>query len=72
MGAKKELGRSSSGRYVRNLGWKVTPEGRYAQHKFYLGCDETKARLAGPGSRASGIGTSRRVVGEAMIRAHVR
>ncbi len=46
MANKKELCRSASGAFVRNLGWKVTPVGGYTQHKFYLGKDEPVARLA--------------------------
>ncbi len=45
MATKKELGRDSKGRYFRNLGWKKTEKG-YAQQKFYLGRDESKAKLA--------------------------
>ena len=45
MGRKKDLGRASNGLYFRNLGWKQTPNG-YAQQKFYLGRDESKAKLA--------------------------
>jgi len=45
-GQEKELCRASNGLFVRNLGWKQTPAG-YAQHKFYLGRDESKAMLAG-------------------------
>ncbi|MEI8371653.1 MAG: hypothetical protein WCJ35_02345 [Planctomycetota bacterium] len=45
MATKKELGRDSKGRYFRNLGWKKTPKG-YAQQKFYLGRDDSKAKLA--------------------------
>src|SRR5262245_66090227 len=45
MAKKKALCRASNGLYVRNLGWKRTPGG-YAQHKFYLGREETKATLA--------------------------
>jgi hypothetical protein len=47
MAAKKELCRASNGVFVRNLGWKMTASGGYTQHKFYLGRDESKARLAG-------------------------
>jgi hypothetical protein len=46
MASKKDLCRSFNGLFVRNLGWKVTPAGTYVQHKFYLGRDESKARLA--------------------------
>lgn len=46
MGLKNELCRASSGLFVRNLGWKVTPKGSYMQHKFYLGREEAKAKLA--------------------------
>ena len=46
MGVKQGLCRASSGLFVRNLGWKVTPAGGYAQHKFYLGREEAKAKLA--------------------------
>ena len=46
MATKKELCRSASGVFVRNLGWKVTPTGGYVQHKFYLGRDESSARLS--------------------------
>jgi hypothetical protein len=45
MATKKELGRDSKGRYFRNLGWKKTETG-YTQQKFYLGHDESKAKLA--------------------------
>jgi hypothetical protein len=45
MGTKKDLGRASNGLYFRNLGWKQTEKG-YAQQKFYLGRDESKAKLA--------------------------
>ena len=45
MGRKKDLGRASNGLYFRNLGWKQTEKG-YAQQKFYLGRDESKAKLA--------------------------
>ena len=45
MATKKEIGRDSKGRYFRNLGWKKTEKG-YAQQKFYLGRDESKAKLA--------------------------
>ena len=45
MAKKKALCRASRGLYVRNLGWKRTPDG-YAQHKFYLGRDEAKATFA--------------------------
>src|SRR4051794_6048795 len=44
MGLKKELCRSASGVYVRNLGWKVTSAGGYVQPEFYLGRDEGAAR----------------------------
>jgi integrase len=43
---KKEPCRAANGLFVRNLGWKLTPTGGYAQHKFYLGRDESKAKLA--------------------------
>src|SRR5262245_11127311 len=46
MRKKKTLCRSAAGVFVRNLGWKVTPNGSYLQHKFYLGRDEAKAQLA--------------------------
>jgi hypothetical protein len=46
MATKKELCRASNGLFVRNLGWKRTQSGGYVQHKFYLGRDEAKARLA--------------------------
>jgi len=42
---KKALCRAASGAFIRNLGWKRTALG-YAQHKFHLGKDETKAALA--------------------------
>lgn len=42
----KGLCQADSGLFVRNLGKKVTPAGKYAQHKFYLGRDETKAEAA--------------------------
>jgi len=42
---RKDLGRASNGLYFRNLGWKKTDSG-YAQQKFYLGRDESKAKLA--------------------------
>src|SRR5258708_3411585 len=45
MARKKDLCRNSSGLFVRNLGWKQTPAG-YTQHKFYLGRDEPKAKVA--------------------------
>lgn len=45
MARKTGLFRSASGLYIRNLGWKATPNG-YAQHKFYLGRDPDKADLA--------------------------
>lgn len=45
MGRKKELGKASNGLYFRNLGWKQTSTG-YVQQKFYLGRDESKAKLA--------------------------
>ena len=47
MATKRELCRASNGVFVRNLGWKMTASGGYTQHKFYLGRDESKARLAG-------------------------
>jgi hypothetical protein len=46
MAIKKDMCRGSNGLFVRNLGWKVTPKGGYVQHKFYLGRDEPRARLA--------------------------
>lgn len=46
MGMRKELCRATNGLFVRNLGWKVTPTGAYTQHKFYLGREESKAKLA--------------------------
>jgi hypothetical protein len=45
MAKKKDLCRNSNGLFVRNLGWKQTPSG-YSQHKFYLGRDESKAKVA--------------------------
>jgi len=45
MAKKKELCKDKRGLYQRNLGWKQTDKG-YAQQKFYLGRDETKARIA--------------------------
>jgi len=42
---KKALCRAASDAFVRNLGWKRPALG-YAQHKFHLGKDETKAVLA--------------------------
>lgn len=45
MARKKTLTRTVGGSYVRNLGWKPTATS-YAQHKFHLGRDETKATLA--------------------------
>lgn len=45
MAKKKSVCRTSSGSFVRNLGWKRAPSG-YAQHKFHLGRDEGKAALA--------------------------
>lgn len=45
MAKKKELGRASNGLFFRNLGWKRTEAG-YAQQKFYLGRDESKATVA--------------------------
>ena len=46
MAKKKELCRSSNGTFVRNLGWKLSSEGKYLQHKFYLGRDDSAAKLA--------------------------
>lgn len=46
MATKKELCRAANGVFVRNIGWKVKSMGGYAQHKFYLGRDESKATLA--------------------------
>lgn len=46
MAKKKSLCRTSTGSYVRNLGWKVAG-GKYVQHKFHLGPDESSALLAG-------------------------
>jgi integrase len=46
MAKKKDLCRSSNGIFVRNLGWKVSTEGKYLQHKFYLGRDDSAAKLA--------------------------
>ncbi len=45
MAKKMELGRASNGLFFRNLGWKRTEAG-YAQQKFYLGRDESKATVA--------------------------
>ena len=45
MSTKKDLGQASNGLYFRNLGWKQTPSG-CTQQKFYLGRDESKAKLA--------------------------
>jgi len=45
MAKKKELCKDKRGLYQRNLGWKETDKG-YAQQKFYLGRDETKAKIA--------------------------
>ncbi len=45
MAKQKELRRDAKGRFFRNLGWKQTPNG-YGQHKFYLGHDEAKAKIA--------------------------
>lgn len=45
MAKKRDLCRAASGAFVRNLGRKVTPGG-YAQHKFHLGREETKATVA--------------------------
>ncbi|MCY2994551.1 MAG: helix-turn-helix domain containing protein [Planctomycetota bacterium] len=45
MAKKKELGRASNGLFFRNLGCKRTEAG-YAQQKFYLGRDESKATVA--------------------------
>src|SRR4051794_14032758 len=45
MAKKKALCRASNGLFVRNLGWKRSAAG-YAQHKFYLGRDESQALLA--------------------------
>ncbi|MCA8985134.1 MAG: hypothetical protein R3C12_22660 [Planctomycetaceae bacterium] len=42
---KRELCRDKRGLYQRNLGWKQTEKG-YAQQKFYLGRDETRAKIA--------------------------
>src|SRR5579885_2176055 len=46
--AKKDLEPNSRGLYERSIGWKHKPEFRrgYIQHKFYLGRDPIKARLA--------------------------
>jgi hypothetical protein len=41
----KTVTRTAGGLFVRNLGWKRTATG-YTQHKFHLGRDEAKARLA--------------------------
>ncbi len=45
MAKKNGLGQDSRGRYFRNLGYKQTPKG-YSQHKFYLGREEGKAKVA--------------------------
>ena len=45
MSVRKELCRASNGVFVRNLGWKVTAAGGYTQHKFYLGREESAAKL---------------------------
>jgi hypothetical protein len=45
MARKQELCRASNGQFVRNLGWKRTATG-YSQHKFYLGRDESTAKIA--------------------------
>lgn len=42
----KGLCQADSGLFVRNLGKKITPSGKYMQHKFYLGRDEDKAQTA--------------------------
>jgi hypothetical protein len=46
VGKVKTVTHTAGGLFVRNLGWKKTATG-YAQHKFHLGRDEAKARLAG-------------------------
>ncbi len=46
MAKKKELCKDKRGYFVRNLGWRKTASGRFAQKKFYLGSDETKAKIA--------------------------
>jgi hypothetical protein len=46
MGKRTGLCRSAKGLFVRNLGWKMTPDGKYVQHKFYLGRDEQRAQYA--------------------------
>jgi hypothetical protein len=45
MARKTKLCKASNGLFMRNIGWKRTGTG-YAQHKFYLGRDATKAELA--------------------------
>ena len=45
MAKKRELCRDKRGLFQRNLGWKQTEKG-YAQQKFYLGRDETRAKIA--------------------------
>jgi hypothetical protein len=44
MARKKDLCQASDGHFVRNIGWKRTETG-YAQPKFYLGRDESTARV---------------------------
>jgi hypothetical protein len=46
MTKKDELCRDKRGLYVRNLGWKLLPSGGYSHVKFYLGRDETRAKIA--------------------------
>jgi hypothetical protein len=41
----RELCRTTNGTFVRNLGWKYADQ-KYAQHKFHLGRDESKAMIA--------------------------
>ena len=47
MRRKKEFKPDGHGRFSREIGWKRSPdEGRFVQHKFYLGNDRDKAELA--------------------------
>ena len=45
MARKRDLCRAADGQFVRNLGWKRTPNG-YTQAKFRLGRDQDAAKLA--------------------------
>jgi hypothetical protein len=46
MGKKAGSCRSANELFVRNLGWKLSPDGVPVQHKFYLGREEQKAERA--------------------------